>query len=48
MLELVIYLLKNGYTQSFTEALEMLGLREKEGGLNCIESEEPNTHHLGR
>jgi len=29
MLDLVIFLLKNGYTESFEEALEMLGIKEK-------------------
>lgn len=29
MLELVIYLLTEGYTESFLEALEMLGVRDE-------------------
>ena len=29
MLELVIYLLAEGYTKSFLEALEMLGVRDE-------------------
>lgn len=30
MIDLVIYLLQHGYTESFIEALEMVGLKEKE------------------
>ena len=30
MIDLIIFLLENGYTESFTEALEMLGIKEGE------------------
>lgn len=32
MIDLIIFLLAEGYTDSFTEALEMLGIKEKPKG----------------